>query len=381
MWDHNQDPIADAGSEQDVPDADMDCLEDVTLDGTGSSDVDGTIVSYVWTEDGVQTAAGSSPTITLAVGTHIFELTVTDDGGKAASDTVVIDIVGTGIPSDVCHCCFPGGQCEDIDAAVCLGENGSPTPGACGFEACCLPGAGCHMRDTTCCEDEGGTPLSRETCTEALACCLPGGDCVVLDPLCCVIQGGTAQDPETSCSADSDGDGVADACDPCPLDNPDDTDGDGGCDSDDICVGDDATGDSDGDGFCDDVDLCLGDDASGDADADGVCDDIDNCELFNPDQTDCQPNGVGDVCDIANEKSSDDNDNGIPDECEGPMCGDCPTDVDGSGSTDAFDLANFLGAWGPCDPGETCECLDAGGNGIIDAFDLATLLGSWGPCS
>jgi hypothetical protein len=59
-------------------------------------------------------------------------------------------------------------------------------------------------------------------------------------------------------------------------------------------------------------------------------------------------------------------------------CGDCPTDVDGNGQTEAFDLANLLGKWGPVTPASAC--LDADGNGFIEAFDLAVLLGSWGPC-
>jgi len=61
-----------------------------------------------------------------------------------------------------------------------------------------------------------------------------------------------------------------------------------------------------------------------------------------------------------------------------PGCGDCPTDVDGDGDINAFDLANLLGAWGPVTPGSAC--LDADGNGFIEAFDLAVLLGAWGPC-
>ncbi len=59
-------------------------------------------------------------------------------------------------------------------------------------------------------------------------------------------------------------------------------------------------------------------------------------------------------------------------------CGDCPTDVDGSGATGAFDLAFLLGNWGPVTPDSAC--LDADGDGIIGPFDLATLLGGWGPC-
>ena len=59
-------------------------------------------------------------------------------------------------------------------------------------------------------------------------------------------------------------------------------------------------------------------------------------------------------------------------------CGDCPTDSDGSGDTEAFDLAVLLGAWGPVTPDSAC--LDADENGFIGAFDLAVLLGSWGLC-
>jgi hypothetical protein len=63
-----------------------------------------------------------------------------------------------------------------------------------------------------------------------------------------------------------------------------------------------------------------------------------------------------------------------------PECGDCPTDVDGSGNTGASDLAVLLGSWGPCAPGDACECLDSDDTGTIGAADLAVLLGSWGPC-
>lgn len=55
----------------------------------------------------------------------------------------------------------------------------------------------------------------------------------------------------------------------------------------------------------------------------------------------------------------------------------CPSDFNGDGSVDAFDLATLLGKWGPC-----LNCPeDLDGNGNVDAFDLAVLLGSWGPCS
>jgi hypothetical protein len=53
-----------------------------------------------------------------------------------------------------------------------------------------------------------------------------------------------------------------------------------------------------------------------DSDGDGIPDDYDNCDLPNPDQADCNDNGIGDVCDIADGTSEDANGNGIPDECE-----------------------------------------------------------------
>ncbi|MDP7520167.1 MAG: lamin tail domain-containing protein [Phycisphaerales bacterium] len=53
-----------------------------------------------------------------------------------------------------------------------------------------------------------------------------------------------------------------------------------------------------------------------DSDGDGIPDKYDNCDLPNPDQADCNENGIGDVCDIADGTSEDTNGNGIPDECE-----------------------------------------------------------------
>ena len=54
---------------------------------------------------------------------------------------------------------------------------------------------------------------------------------------------------------DSDNDGTVDACDPCPLDNPDDPDGDGICTSVDTCLAGNDLADADGDTIpdaCDD---------------------------------------------------------------------------------------------------------------------------------
>jgi hypothetical protein len=61
-------------------------------------------------------------------------------------------------------------------------------------------------------------------------------------------------DARCSTGPDSDGDGVVDACDPCPADPDDDSDDDGVCDSDDACPGSDDGDDDDGDAVPDGCD-------------------------------------------------------------------------------------------------------------------------------
>ena len=88
----NVPPVADAGDDQTVTDADMSGDEDVTLDGSGSTDADGTIASWSWSEGGVEIATGEMPTVTFAVGAHTVTLTVTDDEGETDTDDVVITV-------------------------------------------------------------------------------------------------------------------------------------------------------------------------------------------------------------------------------------------------------------------------------------------------
>jgi len=93
----NNPPTANAGPDQTVDEGDT-----VTLDGSSSSDPDGTIVSSLWTQ-----IAGTSitlsdpdavhPTFTapdVGVGGEAlsFQLTVTDNGGLQDSDTCIVNV-------------------------------------------------------------------------------------------------------------------------------------------------------------------------------------------------------------------------------------------------------------------------------------------------
>lgn len=82
--------------------------------------------------------------------------------------------------------------------------------------------------------------------------------------------------------------------------------------------GDSIASDADGDGLDLLTELLLGTDSCDpDTDGDGAIDGVDNCPLTpNPDQADCDGDGIGDVCAIASGMSEDQNGNGIPDECE-----------------------------------------------------------------
>jgi hypothetical protein len=123
---------------------------------------------------------------------------------------------------------------------------------------------------------------------------------------------------------DFDGDGIPDQIDNCPtVYNPDQLD----CDNNGI-------------GDACDAPCPI------DTDGDGIPDNVDNCpSIPNPNQEDCNGNFVGDVCDIASGSSNDCNSNGIPDECE--------ADCNNNGIPDVCDIAN--------DPGA-----DANGDGILD---------------
>ena len=87
-----QPPVARAGTDQTVtalPNAET---AEVSLNASASSD-DGMIVQYVWHTQETELARVSNPVVQLAIRTHTVVLTVTDDEGLTASDTIVVMVV------------------------------------------------------------------------------------------------------------------------------------------------------------------------------------------------------------------------------------------------------------------------------------------------
>lgn len=90
----NAAPVANAGPDQDS----VIGGSTVTLNGTGSTDADGTITAYAWSQKAgtvvtLSSTTVASPTFTAPTkaGTATFELRVTDDAGtQSVSDSVVI---------------------------------------------------------------------------------------------------------------------------------------------------------------------------------------------------------------------------------------------------------------------------------------------------
>jgi hypothetical protein len=93
----NRPPTANAG-----PDETIECSghegTPVTLNGTDSSDPDGDSLTFAWTGP-FGTATGAAPTVTLPLGAHVINLTVTDEFGASSTDTVVMTVVDTTPPT------------------------------------------------------------------------------------------------------------------------------------------------------------------------------------------------------------------------------------------------------------------------------------------
>jgi hypothetical protein len=94
----NKPPVANAGPDQTIEATGP--TTPFTLDGTGSSDPDGDTITYSWKDANGNVVGGDAiVTLSRALGTYVFTLTVTDDpGGLTSEDTVSITIKDTTPP-------------------------------------------------------------------------------------------------------------------------------------------------------------------------------------------------------------------------------------------------------------------------------------------
>jgi outer membrane autotransporter protein len=90
-------PVANAGPDRNIADSDGQPGETVTLDGSASTDSDGTITAYQWirrvdAETSEVLGNGQTLTVTLPDGANDILLIVTDDQGNTGQDGVLITV-------------------------------------------------------------------------------------------------------------------------------------------------------------------------------------------------------------------------------------------------------------------------------------------------
>ena len=126
----NQSPVANAGADISISLPN----NSATLNGTASSDPDGSISAWAWTkisgpaQYNIANATSATAQLTnLAAGVYGFRLLVTDNSGAADADTVVITVSGP----PPCGALPAGVSTTDIGGSGLLGLGGIATGSAC----------------------------------------------------------------------------------------------------------------------------------------------------------------------------------------------------------------------------------------------------------
>lgn len=234
--------------------------------------------------------------------------------------------------------------------------------------------------------DFDGVPDGEDNCPDAANPRRPCSDCALPQPGCDLADPALVQ-------CDADGDGVGDACELCPLDPNKTAPGQCGCGEVEVldpesglCFQDQCPDDpdkhspgvcgcgvpdtdTDGDGTPDCIDECP-DDAGKtnpgvcgcgvvDADNDGdlIADCFDNCpDVQNPDQADCDGDGVGAACsdgptECCADGGQDTNETDV--DCGGPACAPCAY---GGGCEDGGDCESGVCVDGVCGCATDADC-------------------------
>jgi len=120
----NEPPVANAGPDQTVDEG-----VTVTLNGSGSTDPDGSIASYSWEQTGGPTVVLPStsvspqftaPNVTQGGASLTFRLTVTDNGGLQSTDTCTVNVTWDNEPPVA-----DAGSNQTVDEGVTVTLNGS----------------------------------------------------------------------------------------------------------------------------------------------------------------------------------------------------------------------------------------------------------------
>jgi|GEM_PF-2141578 len=118
----NHPPVANAGADQTITLP----ATTATLDGSGSTDPDNNITSYLWTKisgPSLPNIAASNTALTsvnnLAEGTYEFELKVTDAGGLSDKDTVKLTVTSRRVPCTDCKIVFTSDRDGNAEIYSC----------------------------------------------------------------------------------------------------------------------------------------------------------------------------------------------------------------------------------------------------------------------
>jgi len=108
-------PVAAAGPDVVTPIAHENHAH-VTLDGRGSTDADGFIVSYEWSENGTVLSTNAVDSVQLTLGTHLITLTVTDNDNLIGTDEIRVTVTATALNPDPFYCFDVDGD-GDVDTS------------------------------------------------------------------------------------------------------------------------------------------------------------------------------------------------------------------------------------------------------------------------
>ncbi|PPK87536.1 putative secreted protein (Por secretion system target) [Neolewinella xylanilytica] len=184
----------------------------VQLDGSGSSDVDGELVNYLWSWDG-GSAATAQAEATFTEGVHAVTLTVTDDDGATNSDVVTVTVTPPASDADGDGVIDAEDNCPETSNGDQTDTDGDGTGDACDDD---IDGDGVPNAD----DCDPSDPLVGAAGTTYYADADEDGFGDPNDSLvACEQPDGYVTDNTDNCPAtfnpeqtDADGDGIGDAC-------------------------------------------------------------------------------------------------------------------------------------------------------------------------